>query len=32
MRNILGISLKLKGRYGGLTGITWFKGVGKTSF
>jgi hypothetical protein len=32
MRNILGIELKLIGRYGGLTGITWFKGVGKTSF
>jgi hypothetical protein len=31
MRNILGISLKLIDRYGGLTGITWFKGVGKTS-
>jgi hypothetical protein len=31
MRNILGISLKLIGRYGGLTGITWFKGVGKKS-
>jgi hypothetical protein len=23
---------KLIGRYGGLTGITWFVGVGKTSF
>jgi hypothetical protein len=22
----------IKGRYGGLTGITWFEGVGKTSF
>jgi hypothetical protein len=32
MRNILGIALNLIGRYGGLTGITWFKGVGKTSF
>jgi hypothetical protein len=32
MRNILGIALKLIGIYGGLTGITWFKGVGKTSF
>jgi hypothetical protein len=32
MRNILGIASKLIGRYGGLTGITWFEGVGKTSF
>jgi hypothetical protein len=32
MRNILRIALKLIGRYGGLTGITWFKGVGRTSF
>jgi hypothetical protein len=29
MRNILGIASKLIGRYGGLTGITWFEGVGK---
>jgi hypothetical protein len=32
MRNILEIALKLIGSYGGLIGITWFKGVGKTSF
>jgi hypothetical protein len=32
MRIILGIALKLIGRYCGLTGITWFKGVGKISF
>jgi hypothetical protein len=32
MRNILGIAQKLKGRYGGLTGITWFEGARKTSF
>jgi hypothetical protein len=32
MRNILGIAFKLIGGYGGLTGITWFQGVGKTSF
>jgi hypothetical protein len=32
LRNILGITLKLIGRYGGITGITWFKCVGKTSF
>jgi hypothetical protein len=32
MRNILGIALKLIGRYGGLTGITWFEGVGKQDF
>jgi hypothetical protein len=32
MRNILGIASNLIGRYGGLTGITWFEGVGKTSF
>jgi hypothetical protein len=25
---ILGIASKLIGRYGGLTGVTWFKGVG----
>jgi hypothetical protein len=29
---ILGMASKLIGRYGGLTGITWFVGVGKTSF
>jgi hypothetical protein len=32
MKNILGIASKLIGRYGELTGITWFEGVGKTSF
>jgi hypothetical protein len=32
MRNILGIALKLIGRYGGFTKKTWFKDVGKTSF
>jgi hypothetical protein len=32
MKNILGIASKLIGRYGRLTGITWFEGVGKTSF
>jgi hypothetical protein len=32
MRNILGIALNLIVRYGGLTGITWFKGIGRTSF
>jgi hypothetical protein len=32
MRNILGIASKLIGRYGGLTGITWFEGVGKQVF
>jgi hypothetical protein len=32
MKNILGIASKLIGRYGGLTGITWFEGDGKTSF
>jgi hypothetical protein len=32
MKNILVIASKLIGRYGGLTGITWFEGVGKTSF
>jgi hypothetical protein len=31
MRNILEIASKLIGRYGGLTGITWFEGVGKTN-
>jgi hypothetical protein len=32
MRNILGIALELIGRYGGLTGINCFKGVGKKKF
>jgi hypothetical protein len=32
MRNILGIVSKLIGRYGGLSGVTWFEGVGITSF
>jgi hypothetical protein len=32
MRNILGIASKVIGIYGGLTGITWFEGVEKTSF
>jgi hypothetical protein len=32
MRNILGIELNLIGRYGGLTGVTWFEGVGKNKF
>jgi hypothetical protein len=29
MKNILGIAINIIGRYGGLTRITWFKGVGK---
>jgi hypothetical protein len=32
MRNILVIASKIIGRYGGLNGVTWFEGVGKTSF
>jgi hypothetical protein len=32
MKKILGIASKLIGRYGGLTAMTWFAGVGKTSF
>jgi hypothetical protein len=32
MKNILGIASNLIGRYGGPTGITWFEGVGGTSF